>query len=283
MDTRHKGWIALDMDGTITNDLHLIPPLVVQYLSGLVSQGWKLMFITGRAFSYAYPALKAFKVPYFLAVQNGADILEMPSQRRLHQAYFGNDVVSKLEHAYQDQSEHFLVYAGYEKGDFCYYRPDRFSPHMSDYLERVKTFSSEPWQSRTHFNFAESDRFPLIKCIGTASVMDSLDQAFKTLPSVNTTTIRDPATEGLFLTLITDVGATKGEALSRILSQHSEKGPVIAAGDDWNDVSMFAKADVKIVMETAPEEIRSLASLVAPAASKEGIIPALQKVVSSWD
>lgn len=271
-----KGWIALDIDGTVTDARHTIPHAVRSYLKDLVAKKWNIVFLTGRTFSYSFSALKELDFPYFLAVQNGADILKMPEKKILFQNYLQESILRELEQIYKGRNEDYLIYAGVEKGDFCYYRPQRFSLELLTYLEEIKALSPEPWQALDSFTFSHEMRFPLIKCLGSEQEMCEVQEKLQKLKVVQVARIRDPMTQELFLNLITHQGVTKGKAI-----QHLSKGdgPIIAAGDDRNDLSMFEVATVSIAMETAPQEVLDGADLIAKSASKMGIITALEQAL----
>lgn len=280
---QHKGWIALDIDGTITDQLHHVPPEICSYLKSLHEKGWRLIFITGRTFSFGYSVLHVLDFPYFLAVQNGADILQMPERSLLCRCYLPGDMVNALEKIYIGQQEDFIVYAGFEKGDFCYYRPSRFSKELIGHLEKIKVFSPEPWRAVDTFEFAKHDAFPLIKCLGTEAMMQSIHRALEGVQGVFATLIRDPLAEGVYLNLVTDTQATKGNALQRVIEKTGKKGLIIAAGDDRNDISMLERADVSIVMESAPLEMHANADILAKSATDFGIIAALEEATQHAD
>jgi len=271
-----EGWIALDIDGTVTDARHSIPLAVRNYLQSLVEKKWNIVFLTGRTFSYSFSALKELDFPYFLAVQNGADILKMPEKKILFQNYLQTSVLHKLEKIYEGRSEDYLIYAGVEKGDFCYYRPQRFSLELLTYLEEIKTLSPEPWQALDSFTFSQEMRFPLIKCLGKEAEMHEVQEKLQKSKEIQVARIRDPMTQELFLNLITHQDVTKGKAIE-LLSR--KEGPIIAAGDDQNDLSMFEVATVSIAMETAPREVLDGADLIAKSASQMGIIAALQQAL----
>ncbi len=279
MQIKNKGWIALDIDGTITPDLHTMPSEVSGYLQELADLGWQIAFITGRTFSFAHPVLHALPFPFFLAVQNGADILAMPEKRLVSRTYLDSSIIEALERAYQGRKGDFIVYAGYERGDFCYYRPARFSPRLLQHLEKVKAVSPEPWIIADAFSALAQKEFPLIKCFGSKEEMESINRLLSTLPILHATMIRDSMDENIYLNLVTSAQATKGHALERLVAQCGGGAPVIAAGDDFNDISMLNKADVRIVMETAPLEMLNHAHIVAPSAAKLGIIQALNQAI----
>ena len=174
--------------------------------------------------------------------------------------------------------EDFLVYAGFEKGDFCYYRPHRYSPKMLEHLEVVKSVVSEPWQAMEEFSFAKDDSFPLIKSFGSKEQMELLSQKLLSFEEVHSTYIGDPLSHGkTYLNLITSKRATKGEVVKKMRAFFPKGTHFIAAGDDRNDILMLEEADFAIVMKTAPESMHFLADLMAEPAEDFGIIEALLK------
>ncbi|MBS0606171.1 MAG: HAD family phosphatase [Parachlamydiales bacterium] len=276
----HKGWIALDIDGTITDQLHHVPPEVCLYLKSLHKEGWQLIFITGRTFSFGFSVLRVLDFPFFVAVQNGADIIQMPEQRLVSRSYLPGDMIASLEKIYTDQEEDFIIYAGYQHGDFCYYRPSRFSSELMVHVEKIKALSPEPWRAVDTFDFAQNEAFPLIKCLGDETLMRRVNASLKEIEGVCASMIRDPLAEGVFLNLVTDRQADKGKALERAIAQFGKRGKVIAAGDDRNDISMLETADFSIVMQTAPAEMLEAADLIGKPATERGIIGALKEAIA---
>lgn len=123
--------------------------------------------------------------------------------------------------------------------------------------------------------------FPLIKCLGTKEAMQRINGILQAFPSLSATMIRDPLGDNIYLNLVTAKEATKGNALRIIQNVVGEGGPVIAAGDDLNDVSMLEAADVRIVMASAPSEMHPLATIVAQHDKQHGIIEALRQATKT--
>lgn len=273
-----KGCICLDIDGTITSDPFHIPLEVVHCLESLYLQGWQILFSTGRPFAFASRLFGSISFPFFLSLQNGADLIKMPEKIKLAQEYLSSEFISRLEGVYQDMEEDFLVYSGWEKGDFCTFRPHRFSLKMLEHLEVVQALSSEPWKSVEEFTFSKEETFPLIKGLGTKEQMEKLSCKLSVFSDIHSTCIYDPLSKnGSYLNLITSAKATKGEVLKKLRALFPEKAFFIAAGDDFNDVSMFKEADKVIVMKTANQELWSFADILAEPAKENGIIEALRE------
>ncbi len=273
-----KGCICLDIDGTITADLFHIPEEVIKCFEMLHQKGWQFLFSTGRPFAFASQIFHGFRFPFFLSLQNGADLLQMPEKKLLAKEHLDPSFILKLDELYKDMEEDFLVYAGFEKGDFCYYRPHRYSSKMLEHLEVVKSVVKEPWQGVEEFSFGEEDSFPLIKSFGSKDQMEQLSQKLLSFEEVSSTYIGDPLSHGkTYINLITSKNATKGAVIRKMRTFFPEGTRFIAAGDDRNDILMLEEADFAIVMKTAPESMFPLGDLIAEPASDLGIIAALLK------
>ena len=276
-----KGWICLDIDGTITHGPHSIPDAVIEYLLSLYNAGWQFAFITGRAFTFAMSALQKIPFPYVFAVQNGADILKMPQKTPLKQSYLSAKLIQHLDKIYDQMQEDYLIYSGWEGGDFCYFRPHKFSEKLSEHLGVLMKLVEEPWRPLTSFDELKDLSFPLIKCLGSKEHMQSLAKKLSELSQINVSCIKDPLSQGdIYLNLITDIEASKGAVIDFLRSSCSYPLTFIAAGDDRNDISLLERADIAIAMKGAPDELISLADIIAEPAKDHGIINALQTAIN---
>ncbi len=271
-----KGLLAFDIDGTLTHRLDWIDPKVVQFLKALAQEQWQIAFLTGRTYSFAKKVIHTFDFPYTIAFQNGADIVEMPSKKILQRNYLSAEIVPQIDQIYEGQHEDFIIYAGIDKGDFCYYRPQRFSKKVLEYLKVLESLS-DSWQA-SNFVFEKGTSFPLIKTFGERKVVAELYDRLKGHPALEVSMIRDPVDPTLYLNLITDCHASKGHSL-QFMKEHFQSPFVIAAGDDHNDLKMLNLADVAIVVETAPPEVLAVADVVAKPANEMGIIQAIEVAI----
>lgn len=269
-----KAVIALDIDGTITDDNHLIPDKVVDYLRELTNQ-YELFLITGRSFIFAETSIDKLDFPYKLAVQNGADILSMPEKKRLFRFYIDKKTLLLIDELTRSYSEDLIVYAGIDKGDFCYYRPQNMSPYLLRHCNRLMRFSPTEWVAASSYELIDQETFPLLKYMGENELMARIENELKGVDGIATSVIRDPLDETLSLLLVTHIEANKGRALKNLMQAFSLDLPIIAAGDDKNDIPMLDEADVSIVVETAPKFMHPLADILAKPSNEMGIINAL--------
>lgn len=274
----NKGILAFDIDGTLTHRLDWIDPKVVQYLEEKSNDGWIVALLTGRSFSFGTRIFQYITFPYVLCVQNGADILEMPQKKHIKSNYLGVDTVEALKEIYRDEKEDFVIHAGIDEGDFCYYRKEKFSPRFLPYIEKLSSLGAKPWQ-QSDFQFPKEKTFSLIKCFGDRDSMQRVNEKLKKIPNIECSMIRDPIDPSLFLNLVTHPEANKGSVL-QYFRKHFQAPFVIAAGDQQNDEKMLKNADCKVVIEGAPEDLLKMADVVAKHPENLGIIEAVEEAIT---
>lgn len=270
---RFKGIIALDIDGTITIEKHHLDKKVNDYLSELILQGWRMIFITGRTFSFAWPVLSQLKGEYFFAVQNGAALYEMPSKRFVKKHYISTKHLSELP-------RQMLIESGKEQEDICYYMPDAFTKEELAYLRFRMSVSPERWTPVRSFNELEITEFAAGKYFATEKKCHTLAKELSQTSQLKVIVIRDPFNPGNHLAFVNAHNASKGHILEEFRKMHPADLPAIGAGDDFNDTEMLEKSTFKIVMENAPKEMHALADLIAAPAHQQGIIAALKEATS---
>ncbi len=274
---KHRGWIALDIDGTVTDNSHHIPQKVIDYLHHLHREGWEVMFVTGRTFSYASIPLQAIDFPFYFAVQNGADIVLMPQREQISRCYLNKEVYAQIEEIVRPKGFDFVAYSGLDHGDFCYYRPKNFSEDLLAFFEKLKALAQKSW--------IEVEDFSQVPCSSLIKLFGSKDKIEALLPELNqldvyVAMIRDPMQEDLYLAMISHSFATKGEVLRTIKEKTGEGGVIIGAGDDLNDIPLLKGSDIAIAMANAPEPLLKIADIIAPPASQYGIIQGIEEAIA---
>jgi hypothetical protein len=274
-----KGWIALDIDGTITLDKHIIPAPVITFLKQLYESGWNIVFATGRSYTFASIPLGSLDFPFYFLPQNGSVILKMPEKVIFEKKYLSLEDLQIATRVCSGLHTDPLVYGGFEIGDHCFYRPGYFSLEDQGYLTELKNREGEIWDQVPSFDLCTVDYFPLLKYFGRPEKMKQVAHLLENVFSV--AQIRDPFAPGIDLLLVTKKDVSKGRSLERLFNKEGRGSLVIAAGDDINDLSMFEVADFRIAMPHAPKVLLEQADLIATPTSEFGIIQALSKAISS--
>ncbi|MBS4168922.1 HAD family hydrolase [Parachlamydia sp. AcF125] len=274
------GLIALDIDGTLTDSGEVISPEVSAYLSALVSDGWGLVFITGRTFSDGFKILKPLPFPYYFAVQNGAITLKMPQQEIVSKHTLGKEIFPAMEKICQDEPTDFVLFTGFEYQDYCYYRPQHFSNELLDYLNARALAFNSVWHGVESFENLAITNFPSLKCFGKIESTSRISQRIEKEIGLHAPLIKDPFQMGYYVVQATNASVNKGSALKDLKQKLQIPTPIIAAGDDNNDLSMLEEADIRVIMATAPDHLLRTATVIAPPAREKGIIQGIQKALN---
>lgn len=274
-----KGIIALDIDGTLTAEAHALDPQVIELLNALFNEHWAFIFITGRPFQWGFNTLKSLSFPHALAVQNGALLLEMPSKSVLSRKYLSMEILPPLEKICKQQETDFVIYSGLENQECCYYRPSQLPSDVLTYVLERSAYLGEKWLPLQSFLQLPVTDFCSIKCFSNEQQAHALSRIIESELGLHAPPIQDPYNSNYFITLGTHAQATKGEVLSQFVSLTGSTGPIIAAGNDYNDLTMLKMADYKIVMADAPEELLIIADVIAPPATEVGIIQGLKEAI----
>ena len=272
--------IALDIDGTITKSSHDLHPDVRDFLNSLIARDFYLVFITGRTFAFAQPIFRDLKGTFYLGVQNGAALYEMPSQKQLSKHYLPGSVIPDLEKFFTAIQRPLMIEMGHEHKDLCYYRPQDFSESEMKYINYRKELSLTTWQAVESFTELDLKEFAVAKYFADKEVAHGIAQELHDEMGLNTVVINDGFKPGSFLAHVNRGDASKGRALREFHDRLGQKLQIIAAGDDYNDLAMLMESDYKIVMGDAPDDLKKIADVIAKPADQQGIIEAINERIS---
>lgn len=269
--------IALDIDGTVTDDPVKMPRAVCEVLERLSSQGFTLIFLTGRPLGWGVRPLLQLSVPYYVAAINGAELVKMPEKALLYERGLYIEDYATLDALYEGEESDYVLYGGFSQQDRCFYRPHRFKPALLDYLQWRYRYLGEPWVAVKTFDDLPVKTFASLKSFGMAAACRHMAHRVMRTLECSASVIRDPFREGS--SVLQATAMDKGAALKLFMRETGLSSPIIAAGDDYNDISLLQAADIKIAMATAPEEVLNLADIIAPPAALEGLKYALIQAV----
>lgn len=264
------GLLAIDIDGTLTHEAHCVSPEIIKVLERFSSEGWKLYFITGRNFSWAMRVLSHLSAPFYLAVLNGALILEMPASNIVRKNYLLKGDLLALDKLLAKEQQDYILYAVHEGQDRVYHR-EPASPYLQERARRL----DEQWIQIEDFANLPFNDFPTIKWIGEKARLEAIADLVEEEFGWYVPVIQDPVNRDYSIAQASSAKANKGHALE--LFAHNR--PVIAAGDDLNDLPMLLLADVKVVMQEAPSALKAIADIVAPSVYQNGLIEGLTQAM----
>ena len=122
--------------------------------------------------------------------------------------------------------------------------------------------------------------FPAVKFFGLIDSLKRITRRLEEELGLHVPIIRDPFGEEMYIAQATNKSGSKGGAVESLRRIFGITYPVIAAGDDNNDLSLLQAADIKIAMATAPQALKETADIIAPSAEEMGIITGLGQAIA---
>jgi len=274
-----KGLIALDIDGTVTAVRDHMPHEVAHYLEQLHEDGWQILFVTGRTFHWSVHLLGALRFSYCLGCHNGALLCSMPEKIILERHMLTRNDVAAIEAILNRFGTSGIIYAGPEHGEATYYFPSKIPLEQQQHLEGRRLILQEKWKEIACVEELPDHHYLAIRCSEKKERAHEIAMAIEEELEFPAPRMMDSYNANYSVVQVTQRNATKGAALMRAQEVFHYPRPVIAAGDDFNDIALLQAAEIKIAMSTAPEELLALADVIAPSAKENGIIKGLQEAI----
>lgn len=279
-----KGLIALDIDGTLVGTDRQVPPSVMRRLIELSDFGWLIAFLTGRTFAFGYQVVQSIPFDYSYSCYNGALTLKMPERQVLRRHLLPLACVPEIETACEQAGTAPFIHLSFEAADACYFRPQALDAATAAYVPVREKQTGEMWKPIDRLDCIPAAEFCYAKAFGLEARMRDIQEGLSD-ERFASTVISDPLRSGYALILITHPLATKGAALREMRDALGARLPVIGGGDDHNDLTLLLEADIAIAMDTAPPELKKVATIIAPPASEQGILTGLEQalqLVEEW-
>ncbi len=264
--------IALDIDGTLIGDDHVIPDRTLRAVRAAMDRDIAVSLVTGRMVSSALRFAQELGLTGPLVGYQGGLIRAMPSPdtRRL-----GRLLV------------HTPLPAATARSIVTWTRERGLDPHVN-HLERFILRADDP-RADDYSKFMgahaelvpdllEAIRRPVTKVLAVGEppapvqVAPLARAAFAGLADV---TISHPR----FLEFVAP-GVSKGRAIRWLARrQRIPLGATLAIGDQWNDLEMIAEVGHGAAMPSAPPEVRAAARYVAPPLNDDGAAALIEQLV----
>ncbi|MBQ8498728.1 HAD family hydrolase [Chlamydia sp.] len=277
--------LVTDIDGTITHLPHQLHDRVVEALHQYHDSGWKLFFLTGRYFSYAYPLFQNFSVPFLLGSQNGSSVWSSEEKKFIYFRSLPKSFLLTLEKYFEDINLIVCIEAGAANQDMY------FRQGLGNNAQELKTildsvYFPSPESAELLIDIQEClseeftcEEFAVAKFFGKQEEVRKMAERFAKSPEifsqVTMNYMRWPFDFNYAVLLLTLKDVSKGFALDQVVQSFYKKKPfIMTSGDDANDIDLLSRGDFRIVMQTAPEGMHELADFLAPPAKELGILSA---------
>ena len=269
MKSNKKPWIrliAIDLDGTLLTNNGVAAPEGARLLKAVVKDGIHVVPATARALDSVVKNLCSLLESNGPVIcMNGARVYSSPDGPTLLSLSFPGEIGLEIAELADANGWELSTTVG----EITYWRqrPGQALGPLS--VSRVvvarnsDAVKDNPVRILTH----EAEAIKAIRTLCESKYSDSCSI------DVNHRGDGEVFSLGVF-----PAGTNKGDALDLVLRYLGVNRPeVMAIGDDFGDLPMFARAGISIAMSNAPEPVKRAATAVAPGNDEEGVAWALQE------
>ncbi|MNI13799.1 Sugar phosphatase YidA [compost metagenome] len=257
--------IALDVDGTLLDDDHVLSTETAQVIKKIADQGTEFVLCTGRAPVNSIPYMKQIGLEGYVITHNGAATVNVTTEEIVHEFAMNPFGLEPYMDYCRNNSIHFDVnttFALYVEGA---------AGLSQEALDMYHKFMMEPQDLPGWADFSE----PIVKftITGTMEQMDKVysdwslwEQEFNMLRS------------GDFFIDLMHKKSSKGSALQKLAETRGIPAEqVMAIGNYYNDLTMLTFAGLGVAMDNSPIEVKAASDDVTASNNEEGVKLALQK------
>ncbi|GAB3068726.1 Cof-type HAD-IIB family hydrolase [Virgibacillus ainsalahensis] len=234
--------IALDMDGTLLNDEHVVSESTQQAITTALENDIHVVLSTGRGLKTCYPYAESLKLTSYLVTANGGEIWTV-DKKLLQQHLLETEKIEKMWRLGKEIGLEMWMIS--TSGVFREERPDNFQDYK--------------WLK---FGCNSFDKTKLDKMVKELSYFEGLEMT----NSLPTNVEVNPA------------GVSKAAALKFVCKEIGvTMDNVLAVGDSLNDIKMIQEAGVGVAMGNAQEAIKNVADFVTDTNNNDGVAKAIER------
>ena len=290
-----KGIIGTDIDGTISWDGSPVDQSIIEYFKKLNDAGWQIIFATGRTREWTFRHLSQCAFPHFAAVLNGASVWKrIPysgegldfHEEEIDSHSISRDSMSRVISPFCIRFGGALIYEGGMR-ERIFALKKWANRAIYDHVLKRKERQREEWIWIDSIDDLPSD-VSAVSSMRFFTEIDSLEdriiypelQSLAREYAFSAPSMKDSFNSSLRIIQVTAESATKGCAIESLKEMYGNL-PVIAIGDDANDLSMLKAADYAIGIQGIEPSLAAHCDMITHSATPVGVIAALDAAISA--
>ncbi|WP_337101544.1 Cof-type HAD-IIB family hydrolase [Paenibacillus sp. YIM B09110] len=257
--------IALDVDGTLLTDDHVLTDEVREAVQEGAAKGAQIVLCSGRGPSGVLPIMEQLELAGTLISHNGAATVSSYDLAVVHQYEIIPEYLAPYIAYCKENGVHFDLNTAFEM------MVERMTPEAEVMYAR---FHAKP----SVYDFAAGLPSGLLKftIFGSKEQMDVVQSDWEQWPRQ----LQSIRSGDLFID-VQHADANKGKALRQLaLSRGIDRERILAIGNYYNDISMLEFAGLGIAMDNSPDLVKKAAGAVTLSNHEDGVAAALRKYVS---
>lgn len=261
--------IAIDMDGTLLNESHLITEKVKTALHEAIEAGIKIVLCTGRPLKAIYPYLEELELSQeedYVISLNGTLVQKTNTQEIVYSHTLSHEDVAKLEGLRRKDLE--ISFSYFNEKDYYYTgKQTEILQYDADLLGM-------------ELNYLPAKDIPDDMTIYKAMFVAESEVLDQFIPQVPEFIYQDyyPIRSLSYVFEVLPKQANKGAALLGLAKKLGfAKEEIMAIGDGANDIDMIEAAGESVAMGNATEEIKKAAKYETKTNEEDGVAHAIYR------
>lgn len=259
--------IALDLDGTLTNNAKEVTPKTREALLRAQDDGCIVVLASGRPTFGIEPVaeyLELDKRGGFILSYNGGKIINWKSKEELYGKHLPKEVIPII---YEYAKKHGFALLGYVGREIVTEMPG------DEYVKEESRINKMQIRKVDNLLNSIEDRPTKLLMTGKPADMMKAEEELGTLLGNRMAVFRSAP---FFLELVPN-GIDKAQSLLRLLGAlNFTPNDLIAFGDGYNDLSMLHLAGMGVAMANAAPEVRAEADYVTLSNEEDGVAAAIE-------
>ncbi len=259
-------YIAIDLDGTLLNDEHVLDEITKNYLIKIQEKGHKVILCSGRSYAGIRPLADEIlleKFDGYIVAYNGGSAYRAKESKSLFRTNFTLEVVKDIHKIVSNDAENFVTYGEGTINSLVHNHRIEKSAFIMQAKMTKNIFVPSP-------KIVLQDEVDVIEKIyhQTKKKINEYNKEVNVFRSVP------------HLIEITPKAANKGNGLRKLIEvEQLKQDNLIAFGDGENDLTMLEYASTGVAMGNAMENVKEIADFVTKTNNEHGIVIALEKIL----
>lgn len=266
--------IALDLDGTLTNNAKEVTPKTREALINAQTNGCIVVLASGRPTFGIEPVAECLELERrggFILSYNGGKIINWKTKEEIYDKSLPNDVIPII---YRYAKEHEYALLGYAGKEIVTETPD------DEYVREESRINKMLIRKVDNLMDNLEEHPAKLLMTGKPADMAKAEDELGTLLGGRMSVYRSAP---FFVELVPN-GIDKAQSLLRLLGALDlTPDDMIAFGDGYNDLSMLHLAGMGVAMANAAPEVRAEADYVTLSNEEDGVAAALEKLCYAND
>lgn len=262
------GFLALDIDGTVTNSKKEITPAVHAEIRRLQEAGIPVALVSGRpvlGMKHVADELDFSNYNCYILAFNGGKIIDTKTNKVVYSQTIPLPLAKEVCKAATEYDVAIVTY----KGEYIISSdPDNQYTQIESYVTRIPVRGVHSMEEEVDF---EPDKFLFVgEPLYIESILPEMQRRFAGKLNIF-------RSEPYFMEIV-PLGIDKARSLDRLLDKLGMTSEnLVACGDGFNDISMVNFAGMGVAMANACAETKAVANYIAPSNDEDGVADAIKK------